>query len=193
MEAAQASECGKVLVTGRQPFMARKTRAALRDAVFPARVTRPEFRSVFVVEAEGKAPALAEQIYRGCHRLIGRATAVLAEVESKPQSIKDAAVKIGTAEICPDESFCFRLTKRGLHSPQDDTPKLEHEIGGAINSALESKLGKKPLVSLEHPDVTINAEVLGPITLVGIMRKQWQNLASSEETKAADAHAATTD
>jgi tRNA(Ser,Leu) C12 N-acetylase TAN1 len=77
---------------------------------------------VFVVEAEGKAPALAEQIYRGCHRLIGRATAVLAEVESKPQSIKDAAVKIGADEIGPDESFCFRLTKRGVHSLQDDTP-----------------------------------------------------------------------
>jgi tRNA(Ser,Leu) C12 N-acetylase TAN1 len=190
VEAAQTSELGKVLVTGRQPFMARKTRAALRDAVFPARVTRPGFRSVFVVEAEGRASALAEQIYRGCHRLIGRATAVLAEVESKPQSIKDAAVKIGTDEIGPDESFCFRLTKRGLHNLQDDTPKLEHEIGGAINSALESKLGKKPHVSLENPDITINAEVLGPITLLGIVRKQWQSLASPEETKSVDEHAA---
>jgi tRNA(Ser,Leu) C12 N-acetylase TAN1 len=170
--------------------MASKTRAALRDAVFPARVTRPGFRSVFVVEAEGKAPALAEQIYRGCHRLIGRATAVLAEVESKPQSIKDAAVKIGTDEIGPDESFCFRLAKRGLHSLQEDTPKLEHEIGSAINSALESKLGKKPHVSLENPDITINAEVLGPITLLGIVRRQWQSLASPEETKSVDEHAA---
>ena len=183
MEPAQVQKVVKLVVTCRAPFTARKTRAALRKAVFPARITRPGFRSVFVVEADGEALELARQVYRGCAHLIGRATAVLAEVESKLESIKEAAVKIGIEQIGPKESFCFRLFKRGLHNLQEDTPKIEYEIGGAINARLEQKTGEKPLVSLSDPDITINAEVLGPITLLGILRKDWQITPPTEELK----------
>jgi tRNA(Ser,Leu) C12 N-acetylase TAN1 len=181
MEPEQSQKISKIVVTSRAPFTARKTRAALRKTVFPARITRPGFRSVFVVEAEGEALELARQIYRGCAHLIGRATAVLAEVESKPESIKEAAVRIGVDQIAPKESFCFRLFKRGLHNLQEDTPKIEYEIGGAINAALEQKTTTRPLVDLSDPDVTINAEVLGPITFIGILRKAWQTTAETEE------------
>lgn len=183
MQPAHSQKVGKLVVTGRAPFTARKTRAALRNAVFPARITRPGFRSVFVVEADGEAPELARQVHRGCAHLIGRATAVLAEVETKLESIKEAAVKIGTEQIGPMESFCFRLFKRGEHNLQEATPKIESEIGGAINAGLEQKTGKKPIVSLSDPDITINAEVLGPITLLGILRKDWQITAPTENQK----------
>jgi tRNA(Ser,Leu) C12 N-acetylase TAN1 len=159
MEPDQVHKVGKLVVTSRAQFTARKTRGALRKAVFPARVTRPGFRSIFVVEAEGEPRELARQVYRDCAHLVGHATAVLAEVETKPESIKEAAVKIGTDQIGPKESFCFRLFKRGEHTLQEDTPKIEYEIGGAINAALEEKTGQKPPVSLSDPDITINSEV----------------------------------
>jgi tRNA(Ser,Leu) C12 N-acetylase TAN1 len=171
---SDSQKVGKLIVTGRAPFTGRKTRAALRKAVFPARVTRSDFRSIFVVEAEGDAIELARQVYRACPQLMGHATAVLAEVDSKVDSIKEAAVKIGTERIAATESFCFRLIKRGEHSLAEDTPKIEYDIGGAINAALEMKTGKKPLVNLSDPDVTVNAEVLGPVTHLGILRKEWQ-------------------
>lgn len=173
MESDLSQRVGKLIVTSRAPFTARKTRAALRKAVFPARITRPGFRSIFVVEAEGDPLELAKQVYRNCFDLIGHATAVFAQVESKIESIKEAAVKIGIEQIGPKESFSFRLLKRGVHHLQEDTPKVEYEIGGAINAALEMKRGEKPLVNLSDPDVTVNAEVLGPVTFLGILRKDW--------------------
>jgi 23S rRNA G2445 N2-methylase RlmL len=48
---------------------------------------------------------------------------------------------------------------------------LEREIGGAIWTALEEKHGAKPIVKLKNPDVTIVAELLEPITAVGISRR----------------------
>jgi len=183
MQSGEVQKAGKLVVTSRAPFTARKTRAALRRAVFPGRITRSGFRSVFVVEAEGEPLELAREVYRECGHLIGRATAVLAEVESKPEPIKRAAVEIGTEVIGPKESFCFRLFKRGLHSLQEDTPKIEYEIGGAINAAVELKTGQKPLVSLSDPAITINAEVLGPITFVGVFKKDWQIAPPTEELK----------
>ena len=184
MDSDLSQEVGKLIVTCRAPFTARKTRAALRRAVFPARITRPGYRSVFVVEAQGDSIELAKEVYRECGQVIGHATAVLAEVESKLAAIKEAAIAIGTEQIAAKESFCFRLFKRGLHSLEQDTPKIEYEIGGAINAALEMKTGEKPLVSLSDPEITINAEVLGPITLIGITRKAWQVTAESESIEA---------
>lgn len=177
---SDSQKVGKLIVTCRAPFTARKTRAALRKAVWPARITRPGFRSLFVVEAEGEAIELAKQVYRACPQLMGHATAVLAEADSKVDSIKEAAVKIGLEQIGAKESFSFRLFKRGEHNLVEDTPKIEYDIGGAINAALEMKTGKKPLVNLNDPDVTVNAEVLGPITFLGILRKDWQIAAQTE-------------
>ncbi|HKZ81204.1 MAG TPA: THUMP domain-containing protein [Pyrinomonadaceae bacterium] len=193
MRVAEVQKPSKLVVTSRAPFTARKTRAALRRAVFPGRITRTGFRSVFVVEAEGEPLELARKVYEECGQLIGRATAVLAEVESQPEPVKEAAVEIGTERIGPKESFCFRLFKRGVHSLQEDTPKIEYEIGGAINAALELKTGQKPLVSLSDPVITINAEVLGPITFVGVFRKEWQIAAPGEELTSKELQAKATD
>jgi len=179
----QTDPIHKLVVTGRAPFPALRTRAALRKTLFPARITRPGFRFVFVVEADVEATDLAQEIYRECPLLIGRATAVLAEVESTPDSIKEAAVKIATEQIKEKESYCFRLFKRGLHGLQENTPTIESKIGGAINAALQLKYGVKPIVNLSAPDVSINAEVLGPTTLVGILRKEWQISVPARELK----------
>jgi tRNA(Ser,Leu) C12 N-acetylase TAN1 len=183
LESDQARRVGKLVVTSRAPFTARKTRSAIRRAVSPARFIPSGFRSVFVVEAEGEPLELAQQVYRDCGKLIGRGTAVLSEVESKLDAIKQAAVKIGTERIGSNESFAFRLFKRGLHNLEEDTPKIEQEIGSAINAALEQQHGIKPSVDLSDPDVEVNAEVLGPITLVGVFKKSWQTIAQPQNLK----------
>lgn len=191
MEPDQTKQVGKIVVTSRAPFTARKTRAALRRALFPVRFIRSGFRSVFVVEAEGEPGELARQVYQECGDLIGRGTAILAEVESKKDEIKQAAVEIGTTRIGANQSFAFRLFKRGLHSLEDDTPKIEREIGGAIYAALEQVHGKKPQVDLSDPDVEVNAEVLGPNTLVGIFEEEWR-AAATEDVKEGQGEGETT-
>jgi tRNA(Ser,Leu) C12 N-acetylase TAN1 len=95
-------------------------------------------------------------------------------VESRFDPIKEAAVRIGREQISPAESFCFRIHKRGAHYLEHDTLTIEHEIGGAIWIALEEKYGTKPNVKLKNPDVAVVAEVLGPITAVGISRSAWR-------------------
>jgi tRNA(Ser,Leu) C12 N-acetylase TAN1 len=126
------------------------------------------------LETEGDVFELAKLIFRECSQPIGHATAVLAEVESRLDPIKEAAVRIGREEIGRGESFCFRLHKRGTHYLEQDTATIEREIGGAIWTALEEKYGTKPSVKLKNSDVAIMAEVLGPITAVGIFRKAWR-------------------
>jgi tRNA(Ser,Leu) C12 N-acetylase TAN1 len=86
-------------------------------------------------------------------------------------------------QISSAESFCFRITKRGTHHLEQATPKIEAEIGGAIWTAIEQKYGKKPTVNLDDPDVTILAEVFGADTLIGVLKKEWQQ-ASSDQTVA---------
>jgi tRNA(Ser,Leu) C12 N-acetylase TAN1 len=99
---------------------------------------------------------------------------VLAEVESRFEPIKQAAVRIGREHVGSEESFSFRLHKRGAHFLERDTLTLEQEIGGAVWTALEEKHGVKPKVRLKNPDLAIVAEVLGPITAVGIYRRAWR-------------------
>ena len=165
---------GKLIVTARELDAAKRTVAALRAAIPDARVTRTGFRGIVALEAEVDALELAERVTRECFADIGRATAVLAEVDSTLDEIKRVAVRIGTEHIGKDERFCFRLHKRGAHMLALDTPRLEYEIGGAIWVALQQKHGVKPLVDLKNPDVTVVAEVLGPITAVGVVRKAWR-------------------
>lgn len=164
----------KLIVTARELDATKQAAAALRAAFPDARVMRTGFRGVLSVEAEGDALELAERVTRECFTDIGRATAVLAEVDSTLDKIKPAAIEIGVAHIGEGERFCFRLNKRGAHMLELDTPKLEYEIGGAIWVALHQKYGVKPQVDLKQPDVTIVAEVLGPVTAVGVVRKAWR-------------------
>ncbi|NIO12056.1 MAG: hypothetical protein GTO40_30160 [Deltaproteobacteria bacterium] len=73
-----------------------------------------------------------------------------------------------------EESFCFRLHRRGLHFLKCDTLTLEREIGGAIWAALEARHGARPRVQLKNSSVTVVAEVLGPVTALGISRRDWR-------------------
>ncbi len=173
----------KLVITSRAPFTARKTRAALRRAVSPARITRPGFKSIFVLESQEQPDEVASEIYFSCGHLVGHVTAVLAEVESKPEPVKEAAVKIGLEQIHQPESFAFRLHKRGAHGFTKDTPQVEYEIGGAIQTALEKKGATEPLVNLEDPDITIVAEVLGPVTYIGVAKKEWRETSGTQSPK----------
>jgi tRNA(Ser,Leu) C12 N-acetylase TAN1 len=126
------------------------------------------------VEADGDPRELAKLVFDECPQSVGHVTAVLATVDSNEESIKDAAVHIGAAEIGPEESFCFRLHKRGAHQLKRDTATLEREIGSAIWTALEAKHNKQPKVNLKNPELMVIAEILGPLAAVGILRKVWR-------------------
>ncbi len=167
-------QADKVIVTARTLYGARRTISALRKAVPNAHVHTTGFRGILVLEAEGNPLELACRITRECADSIGRAVAVLAKVTTRFEPVRDAAVKTGVDHIHEDESFCFRLNKRGSHELEKDTPVIEYEIGGAIWVALHAKYGKRPPVNLKDPDVTVIAEVLGEDTVVGVMRKDWR-------------------
>jgi tRNA(Ser,Leu) C12 N-acetylase TAN1 len=164
----------KLVVTSRGLEPARYLRSRLRRAVAGARVRSSGFGGIFIVEAVGEPSELAQLVYDECSEKIGHLTAVLASVESNEEATKDAAARIGAVHIGPEESFCFRLHKRGTHGLEKDTSKLEQEIGGAIWTALEKRYHKKPKVSLKNPDITVVAEILGPIAAVGISRRAWR-------------------
>ncbi|MBI4522272.1 MAG: hypothetical protein HY695_00490 [Deltaproteobacteria bacterium] len=167
-------EIAKLIITSAGLEGPRRTRFALKAAVPAARIRRTGLKGIFSLEAEGDVFELAELIHRECWQWIGHATAVLAEVESRFEPIKEAAVRIGREQIGKEENFCFRIHKRGVHSLERDTLTLEQEIGSEIWIALEEKHGAKPSVRLKNPDVSVVAEVLGPITAVGILRRAWR-------------------
>jgi len=168
------NEIAKLIVTSAGLEPARHTRFALKAAVPTARIRRTGLKGIFSLEAEGDVFELAKLIFRECSQRIGHATVVLAEVESRFEPIKETAVRIGREQISSGESFCFRIHKRGAHYLEQDTLTIEQEIGGAIWTALEQKYGAKPSVKLKNPDVAIVAEVLGPLTAVGIYRRAWR-------------------
>ena len=144
MAEAIPHETAKLIITSAGLEPARRTWFAL-SAVFPtARIRSTGFKGIFALEAEKDLFELAEPIYRECRSRIGHATAILAEVESRLEAIKDAAVSIGREHIALEESFCFRLHKRGAHFLERDTLALEREIGGAIWTALVSLGRTKP-------------------------------------------------
>lgn len=155
-------EIGKLIVTSRGLEPARHLRFALRRAIPGARVRGTGFRGVLSLEATGGISDLARLVYDECSQRIGHVTGILATVESREEPIKEAAVRIGVTQVGPEESFSFRLHKRGAHGLGQDTSKLEREIGGAIWMALEGTYHKKPKVNLKDPDVTVVSEILGP-------------------------------
>jgi len=164
----------KLIVTNAGHEPARATQFALKSSIPIARVRTTGFKGIFSLEAEAEVIELAKLVYRECRQHIGHATAVVEEVESRFEPIKGAAVRVGREEIDKEESFCFRIHKRGAHYLEQDTLTLEQEIGSAIWIALEEKHGARPRVRLKEPDIVIVAEVLGPITAVGISRRSWR-------------------
>ena len=172
-------EIAKLIVTSAGQEKARDTRFALKTSIPIARVRRTGLKGIFSLEAEADVIELAKLIYRECRQHIGHVTAVLADVESRFEPIKDAAVRVGLEWIGKEESFCFRIHKRGAHFLEHDTLTLEQEIGGAIWIALKEKHGANPSVRLKNPDIAIVAEVLGPITAVGVSRRAWREQVGS--------------
>jgi tRNA(Ser,Leu) C12 N-acetylase TAN1 len=162
-----------LVVTSRGFYGTGRARRALAAAVPRARIRATGFGGVLLLEVEGDALELASRVSRECAGAIGRVTAVCAEVPSSAAPLREAAVRVGSERIGVADSFCFRLRKRGAHALDDDTVVLERETGAAIWLALEQKYGCRPKVDLENPDVTIRAEVLGPIALVGVQRRDW--------------------
>lgn len=174
----------KVIVTARRPRQGRRIRSALRRAIPGAEVRGAGFSSVYVLEADGDPLEIAGRLTVECSSCVGHATAVLAEEVSEQERLRGAAVRVGLEHVGPRESFCFRLRKRGSHWLQQATPQLETEIGSAIWLALQEHHGSRPTVNLEDPDVLVLAEVLGPRTAIGIVRKSWtkQQRASGQAT-----------
>jgi tRNA(Ser,Leu) C12 N-acetylase TAN1 len=128
---------------------------------------------VFILETEGDAIKVAQEVIQKCSDNIGRVTVVDAEVQSEFEPIKDAAVRIASEHVGRDEKFCFRLHKRGSHSLVEDTFDIEREIGRAMWQTLQQKYGTEPAVDLDEPDITVSAEVLGRDTAMGFSRKDW--------------------
>jgi tRNA(Ser,Leu) C12 N-acetylase TAN1 len=164
----------KLIVTSRGLEPVRSLRSALRRAVPGARVRSTGFRGILALEGEGDPSEVAQLVYDECQQSVGHVTAVLARVESNEESIGEATVRIAAAQIGPEESFCFRVNKRGTHGLEKDTAALEREIGGAICTALERKNSGKPKVNLKNPDVIVTAEIMGPVAVIGITRKSWR-------------------
>jgi|YNPBryantNP2012_1023418.scaffolds.fasta_scaffold00213_4 tRNA(Ser,Leu) C12 N-acetylase TAN1 len=163
----------KLIVTAKDLFSAKYTKASLKEALDRARVAQTGFKGVFAVEVEGRVEEILETIQRECGEDIGRVTPVMKEIPSRTEALKEAAVELAREAIGPDETFCFRIHKRGSHGYSEDTPVLEREIGGAIFDALEKRDGKPPKVRLASPDVTVVAEVMGEWTAVGVIKKSW--------------------
>ncbi|HEY1232221.1 MAG TPA: THUMP domain-containing protein [Candidatus Binatia bacterium] len=163
-----------LIITNRGLEPVRSLRFALRRAVRGGRVRGTGFRGILRLEAEGDPAEVAKLVYEECSQNVGHLTAVLATVESKEESIRDVAVQIAAAQIGSEESFSFRVNKRGTHGLKKDTSTLEREIGGAIWIALERKYQKRPRVNLKNPNITVIAEILGPIAAIGISRREWR-------------------
>ncbi len=160
----------KLVVTCRNFLSSRQTYLAIRRLLPRAEIRHSGFRGVFVVEAEGEPMELARELNR-CPS-VGRAVPVMAETTSDPEGVKRAALRVSEL-VGRGESFSFRLHKRGSHRLEKPTPELEREIGAELQKAIEQRTGVKPEVELETPDVEISAEVLGPLTYVGILRGSW--------------------
>jgi len=162
-----------LLVTSRGFYKTGHARRALAAAVPGAHIRGSRFGGVLLLEAEGDPLELARRVSQQCSDDVGRVIAVCAQVPTSAATLRESAVCVGAERIAEDDSFCFRIRKRGAHALDESTAALEREIGGAILVALERKYGHRPRVDLENPDVAIRAEVLGPIALVGVQRRDW--------------------
>jgi tRNA(Ser,Leu) C12 N-acetylase TAN1 len=134
----------RLIVTGGKTESLRQCKQLLRT-VFPhAHVRNAGFSFVFVIESAGDPLALAADVEHKVMTSLGHITPVHAKIDTSMDAILETAVKIAIQHIGADETFCFRIHKRGSHGLVEDTPTLECEIGTAIWRAIEQKYGKKP-------------------------------------------------
>lgn len=160
-----------LIVTARSLGGGRRARRALHRALPGARVKGTGFTAVLAVDAEGNPAALAAQATPARSRSFGRVVPVLAEVPSARAQMVDAVASAAAGQVRPGESFCVRLHKRGAHGYLEPTPALERAAGTAAWEALLRRDDTEPRADLVRPDVTIHVEVLGPRTLIGVVRK----------------------
>ncbi len=163
----------KLLVTCRDLYGASRTKLCIRDTLENSKVSLSEFRAVLHVEVEGDAIELAEKVTRECYYEIGRVVPVIFEGDSTLNVLKEFAIDTALEHVGKDDSFSFRLHKRGDHGLDEPSPDIEYEVGGSIHDALSKKFGKKPRVDLDNPDIIVIGEVLGPTVEVGIIRSVW--------------------
>ena len=167
-------ETAKLIVTSAGLERARHTRRALKAVVPAGNVKRTGFKDIFALEAEGDVLSLRNS-YAGNVRN-GSGTLPRFWQRWRAGSIRSRRPRYVSAasRSALEKSFCFRLHKRGAHYLEQDTLTIEQEIGGDIWTALEEKHGAQPSVKLKNPDVAIVAEVLGPLTAVGVFRRAWR-------------------
>ncbi|MEE9594344.1 MAG: THUMP domain-containing protein [Candidatus Hydrothermarchaeales archaeon] len=163
----------KLLVTCRDLYGESRTKLCIRDSFEDPQITSTGFRAVLHVEVEGDSVELAEKMTWECFYEIGRVVPVLYAGNSTLEELKELAIKTALEQVRVEDSFCFRVSKRGIHGLDDPTPEIEFEVGGSIHDALMEKYGKKPKVDLKNSDITVIGEVLGPDLKVGIIRKTW--------------------
>jgi len=163
----------KLLVTCRDLYGESRTKICIRDIFEDAKISTTGFRAVLHVEMEGDPLELAEKMTYECFYEIGRVVPVLFEGNSTLDDLRELAIKTALEHIGPDDSFNFRLYKRGDHELDMPSPEIEYDVGGSVHDALAEKYGKKPRVNLSSPDIAIVGEVLGPSIEVGIIRKTW--------------------
>lgn len=159
-----------LVVTGRSLGAGRRVRRALRTALPGCEVKGTGFTAVWIVAAPGDPVALAARAAGARGRAFGRVVAILAEAPSACAQMVDAVARVAAGHIRPGESLCVRLHKRGAHGYLEPTPALERTAGAAAWEALFRRDGAAPRADLVHPDVTVHVEVLGPRSLVGIVR-----------------------
>ncbi len=171
---SEPSPTARLLVTARGFSAARKAMRALRKTAPQALIQGTGFGAILLVEAATQdALALAERVSAGAWPCIGRVLVVFAEVATERSAIEEAVLAVARRYLAADDSFCFRLHKRGRHGLSAPSHELEREIGGAIWKALRARDGRDPRVDLERPDATISAQLLGPRTLVCLERRAW--------------------
>lgn len=161
------------LVTEQRSSNPPRLQSLLQDELADPVIHSTAFRDVYRVEVEGDTDDLARAIRGASGDCLGHVTALVENAESTVDAITEEAVKVATEHVGKDDTYSFRLQKRGSHWLDRPTPELERKIGGAIWEALRDKHGAEPRVNLETPSITIRAEVLGPTTGIGIARAIW--------------------
>lgn len=164
----------KVVATGDTAHPDWMTRAALREAVLEADIVDSGFQAVYLVESDQDPEELARRVVAACGDRIGHVSALVGQTTTGYDEIRRAAIRAAERSIGPDDSFAFRVHKRGTHDLDRDTPEIEKTIGGAIWESLEKRHGREPRVDLDDPDVAVFAEVFGSETYIGIWRKAWR-------------------
>lgn len=161
-----------------------KARLAVRQTIPDSWVTYAPFRGVLLVETEGDPLSLAFRLATCREPAVARVAAVLAQIPSTREEMLEAVREAGKSQVGRGETFAVRVHKRGVHGYTDPAPALERDAGAVIWQVCQDRDGTPPRVDLEHPDVTIHVEVLGPRSLICVVRGTWASSATTADNEA---------